>query len=460
MDKKVAPSAKAGGVMLAFSLLLAACGGGSDSGSGTKVEDQGTGSGTALQTGVLIDSEVINAAYRTDSQSARTNEKGEFRYQSGEMIVFSVGGIELPPTPAKKVITLLDIVGTDDPDDTSVVNMARMFQTLDSDGDPDNGIVIDEMAHTAASGVDPNSIIFGDENFGDNLVNVWANAGSTNTTLISAEQASEHLRKSLQETSADFDDLELAGNTFYDAYTEEGTWALDVFEFDAEGNGMRADGEPGTYSVTDGVLFTSTSWGDIYVQILRELEANHWEVCWSENSNEGSECSGGDIEHLFTTKAAAQVFVDSKNSEPALTWQPTDFTSGKVYNVRIPDFGPCDGQLAYMEFTFNANGTVNGFDPCDGSSPAGTYAFVENNEVMKVNIDGGDNTMYVVPTSAVSNNSQGYCWLDDESVTSATQAIDVCGGADDSEVSVIMTGTFHFDLPEQCGMQNSKPLCQ
>ncbi|MEB3733367.1 hypothetical protein ULF88_02705 [Halopseudomonas pachastrellae] len=51
---------------------------------------------------------------------------------------------------AKGVLTPLDLAGSTDINDPVVINIARLLQTLDEDGNPDNGIVIPELATTAA----------------------------------------------------------------------------------------------------------------------------------------------------------------------------------------------------------------------------------------------------------------------------------------------------------------------
>jgi hypothetical protein len=107
--------------------------------------------GPVINTGVYIDSFVGNISYLTETQSGRTNEEGEFLYITGEMITFSIGGLELPPTLAKAVITPLDIAGSITILDDTVLNIARLMLSLDVDGNPDNGILIDEQAHIQAA---------------------------------------------------------------------------------------------------------------------------------------------------------------------------------------------------------------------------------------------------------------------------------------------------------------------
>ena len=94
--------------------------------------------------GVLLDSPVEGAAYRLSSgDTGQTNAQGQFFYRDGDSVTFSIGAVNLPTTPAKAEVTPLDILGATTPDDPRAVALARFLQTLDADGNPDNGIRID-----------------------------------------------------------------------------------------------------------------------------------------------------------------------------------------------------------------------------------------------------------------------------------------------------------------------------
>ena len=140
--------------------------------------------------GVVIDSPIINIRYATDAQSGSTNQNGQFSYQPGDIIVFQIGDVELPPVTAGPVVTLRDIAGTNDYTDPALINMARFIQSLDSDGDPANGITILEQAHLAATGV---TLDFSAEDFATQANPIIAASGSVNIELISAEAAIANL---------------------------------------------------------------------------------------------------------------------------------------------------------------------------------------------------------------------------------------------------------------------------
>ncbi|MFT6264433.1 MAG: Leucine-rich repeat (LRR) protein [Oleiphilaceae bacterium] len=171
--------------LVILTLLISACG--SDGSSSNQAK-------TPLMTGQFIDSPVENLKYRTVSESGFTNNLGEFNYREGEEITFSIGGIDLPSTIAGPIITPLDLVGTTIVDDLAVVNIARLLQSLDIDGNPNNGIEIASKAHKTAEDM---TIDFEHVNFDARITNLVVNSGSLNTTLVSKEIALNHFMTSL-----------------------------------------------------------------------------------------------------------------------------------------------------------------------------------------------------------------------------------------------------------------------
>ncbi|MGB1221473.1 MAG: insulinase family protein, partial [Alcanivoracaceae bacterium] len=128
----------------ALAVMLAACGG--DSSSDVVATQSNS------QTGVFTDSAVAGIYYETETRSGYTNALGEYKYQEGETVTFSIGGTPLPPVPATGRVTPADMTVDGQPD--TVTNILRLLQTLDDDGNPDNGITISETTHADFTGVE------------------------------------------------------------------------------------------------------------------------------------------------------------------------------------------------------------------------------------------------------------------------------------------------------------------
>lgn len=191
-----------GALALVAVLTLSGCGGSSGGKGGEESGD--------TNTGVFLDSAIANIDFETGSESGTTNAGGEFEFQEGDTVTFSLGDIELPPVSAAEVVTPLDM----NPDRTlnaTVRNVLRLLQTIDDDGDPTNGIAISDATKAAAEGV---SIDFevGDADFENdaNVTNFVANSGAAQTALKSAEDAEAHFRSTLASegiSSGDAEDL-------------------------------------------------------------------------------------------------------------------------------------------------------------------------------------------------------------------------------------------------------------
>lgn len=164
---------------------LSACGGGGSSGP---VESSSTG--------VLLDSPVSGITYKTTTQSGVTNSKGEFTFIPGEIINFSVGRINFPPVAAGPVVTPVELANTTDINSRVVGNLLVLLQSLDEDGDPENGISISNgSAQKATTPIDFDQA---ETEFATqpNLLALLASGGSSKLP-VSPVLAREHFQRSL-----------------------------------------------------------------------------------------------------------------------------------------------------------------------------------------------------------------------------------------------------------------------
>lgn len=179
--------------------ILVSCGGG------------GGGSSNPTSTGVFIDSPVINIGYRTETQNGVTNSRGEFKYHPGETVTFFIGLLEFPSVLAGAKVTPLDMAETDDVFHPMAVNIARLLQTLDKDGDTSNGITISDDARSHATQLDFDLPVLTFEIYAHELI---TNGGQNSAVseLISVAEAALHLLRQvlfsgLLESAPSFDEF-------------------------------------------------------------------------------------------------------------------------------------------------------------------------------------------------------------------------------------------------------------
>ncbi|MBL4799347.1 MAG: hypothetical protein JKY50_18235 [Oleispira sp.] len=180
------------------SFILTGCGGGSSSDND---DDGGNGSGgqqPVVKTGVFLDSAVENLSYKTASQNGSTDSQGKFSYVEGEDVTFSIGSLEFPVVKAGGVITPMTLAGTASVENQQVTNIAILLQSLDANGNPDDGITIPAEAATLASGAIDLTGPTEDFILNAAVINLVANSGSVNTTLVSKEDAQDHLQSTIE----------------------------------------------------------------------------------------------------------------------------------------------------------------------------------------------------------------------------------------------------------------------
>jgi len=120
---------------------------------------------TGPQEGYLLDSAVQGVRYTNSNGSqGKTGADGAFTYFHGDRIEFSVGNIVIGNVQATHPppIGFVDSFGyritpvtltpdAENSDDHRVINRLIFLQTLDDDGDPENGIKITDAVHLAAA---------------------------------------------------------------------------------------------------------------------------------------------------------------------------------------------------------------------------------------------------------------------------------------------------------------------
>jgi hypothetical protein len=188
------------------SCFLSACGGGGGGDSAASspaagignTSNAGTVGNTApLLTGVFLDSAVSNISYKTAKQSGTTNEQGQFNYQNGETVTFSVGSVTLPPSVAATTITPMSLANTTDMGNNIVLNILVFLQSLDEDGIADNGIKIPDAAKDAATASIDFTVSPAAFRVNPIFTTLVANSGSKNKTPVSLASAIDHFKATL-----------------------------------------------------------------------------------------------------------------------------------------------------------------------------------------------------------------------------------------------------------------------
>jgi len=136
-------------IVTAALLVLVGCGGGT--------------SGTGPLRGVFVDAAVEGLDYTTTSGiTGQTDANGLFYFDPGDTVTFKIGNLVLGSAKGASQITPVDIVPGGTVSDRRVVNMLILLQTLDEDGNLNNGIKINSATKTVVS-ANANNINFNQE---------------------------------------------------------------------------------------------------------------------------------------------------------------------------------------------------------------------------------------------------------------------------------------------------------
>lgn len=197
--------------------------------------------------GIFTDAQVEGLKYTNETYTGFTDENGAFNYEEGETVTFYVGDIKLGSALAVEEISPIDIASAVDADINTleVQNIAALLQTLDEDGNPDNGIKISPEVAAAISltEIDFSSPII--QILGKIVMEIFEDTG-VSLEVVYPELAATHLAQTLEieytpAPSFTLNFLPTFTNYFgrdsHSFFYKEASLALHwVHEFDEQGN--------------------------------------------------------------------------------------------------------------------------------------------------------------------------------------------------------------------------------
>ena len=154
-----------------------------------------------VQTGVFYGVEGLN--YRTATLSGTTNAQGEYKYRPGETVTFSVGDLPLGSTVGMQGLTTAAhiILGVNGDVEKihfpQATNLARFLQTLDDDGNVENGIRITDKARQLVSRYEHDLEFGGNEDAFAAQPGIKAIVAALGTRLRTPAEARNQLRRTL-----------------------------------------------------------------------------------------------------------------------------------------------------------------------------------------------------------------------------------------------------------------------
>ena len=342
-----------------------------------------------------------NIGYRTETREGVTDSQGRYEYVAGETVTFFIGDLELPPVTATGVVTPLSIANTEDTSNPTVINILRLLQSIDEDGNPDNGITITDAAKSVATQVDFDQSV-SDFASSSAVTTLVANSGSLNTSLISESEAIAHFEDTLIDAGETFTPSSSIAGVWVNEETtnellafvffEDGTYVHmeidEVAPFNPEGPNEVSGMEWGTYSINpdtraltasitfDGNDDTGLTDSIGQVDIFAQVDGNSLTIQVDDDDS-------GTIEEGETTS-----FTRSSNAGILGAWTNTETTNELLAFVFFDN-----GTYAHLEVDEVAPFNPEGPNEVSGME-WGTYSINPDTRELTASItfDGNDDT--------------------------------------------------------------------
>ncbi len=166
---------------LVLGVILAGCGGNGTDSSSNMGDRNSTDSTSNIAVGYYVDSAVSGVSYSCGNQHGVTDSEGKFTFEMGSECHFYINNIPFKMVSASELTDGITLQEKD-------VDVARFLQTLDSDGDPENGITIsDEIAKVVKK------VPVTDADFASLYTALTQNVGSYAGKAVTRAEAQAHL---------------------------------------------------------------------------------------------------------------------------------------------------------------------------------------------------------------------------------------------------------------------------
>ena len=144
-----------------------------------------------IGTGHYVDAAVKGVTYDCGNQHGVTDDNGTFTFEDGQKCIFTLGNIVLRELDPKELEDKMVVVENN-------IDNARLLQTLDNDGDADNGIEITQNVLNVITQSGQNIVPVGDDELGSFFQNIEGAEGYSGA-MVTIEDAQSHLSQTIKD---------------------------------------------------------------------------------------------------------------------------------------------------------------------------------------------------------------------------------------------------------------------
>ncbi|HHB93788.1 MAG TPA: hypothetical protein ENK88_01390 [Campylobacterales bacterium] len=144
-----------------------------------------------IGTGHYVDAAVKGVTYDCGNQDGVTDDNGTFTFEEGQKCIFTLSGIVLRELNASQLEDKMIVVEKN-------IDNARLLQTLDNDGDADNGIEITQNVLNAITQSGQSIVPVGDDELGSFFQNIEGAEGYSGA-MVTIADAQAHLSQTIKD---------------------------------------------------------------------------------------------------------------------------------------------------------------------------------------------------------------------------------------------------------------------
>jgi len=351
------------------------CGGGNSSASTTPATPT---TNKSVGTGYYVDSAVSGINYKCGSQEGITDANGAFTFEKGKSCAFYLGDIKFRDVASADLVDGAHVVETD-------VKVAQLLQTLDTDGNPANGITITpEAVKELSTAVTADGR---DGSLPDTMEELEALSAALEDVdgyaghAVSADDAKTHLATTQTKEL-------LAGKTFYVVGNDEEGWEEFEVHFNNDVTIFTDDEGNEDITITGNRLIFNDDTDGSYTIVTPMAEY----ILFDDRNADGSKNGSG--HYAFSSEEKAQEFLESKSGGGA-DGKNENYTvyGGNIY---------FSGGFSAMPTSYVVLGESKATSTFNGTYKY--YVIANQNEDSTIYVDavkGSDNEYY--STSTTSN---------------------------------------------------------
>ncbi len=346
--------------------------------------------GTTTGTGYYVDSAVSGINYTCGSQSGITDKDGKFTFDQGKDCTFEVAGITLKKVQADNLVDNAKIVENN-------TTVARFLQSLDTDGDPNNGIQITDKIITILTKALKDESITAVPDTTAKLDTFIGHIIQEDTSykghVVTEEEAQTHLQSTQESVQKDL----IAGKTFYVVGQKDSKINIVKFVVSTDGTESKIYNLDGQFERGDSITYNGNNIKFGSSDGYAVITPKNGYILGQDYLDNGSLEQG--IGHrLYSTQSDAQKYYDSLNpAQDAVVTNPgvtatdlkTLFAGKTFYQPIILDNNSRD----VVPVIFNEDATtIQVIPPEEDPSPITRSITIEDGKIVFLG-DGDEDEM-------------------------------------------------------------------